>query len=97
MLELGADSSKAHTEIGELLGNIDVELVLFFGPSAKHFEAGLKNAYFSKTYFISDTYEEELAKKVGTMLNPSDVIVMKASRGMKLERVLHAWDPEIKA
>lgn len=97
MLELGEQAPAAHSEIAELLGNIDVDLVLFFGPSAKHFEAGLKNAYFSKTYFISDTYDEELAKKVGSMLNPSDVVVMKASRGMKLERVLHAWDPSIKA
>ena len=97
MLELGDEASKAHTEIGELLGNIDVDLVLFFGPSAKDFEAGLKNAYFSKSIFISDTYEEELAKKVGDMINPTDVVVMKASRGMKLERVLHAWDPSIKA
>jgi UDP-N-acetylmuramyl pentapeptide synthase len=46
---------------------------------------------------VSDTYEEALALKVQSMLNPSDIVVMKASRGMKLERVLQLWDKSFKA
>ena len=44
-----------------------------------------------KTQIISDTYKEELAKKVEAMINPSDIVVLKASRGMQLERVLRSW------
>lgn len=93
MLELGADAPQYHRELAELISNTDIEVVWFYGPSKAAFEDGLKAAGFSKTYFVSDSYDESLAKKVRNMLNPSDIVVMKGSRGMKLERVLQLWLP----
>ena len=93
MLELGADSPRYHEELGELVGQSDIAVVWFFGDDNAAFERGLKRSGFSKTYFISNGYEESLAMKVRSMLNPKDIVVMKGSRGMRLERVLLAWDP----
>ena len=61
--------------------------------SRLQFEAGLKLSGFSKTYFISSTYEEELALKIASVLEQQDIVVVKGSRGMKLERVIQAWKP----
>lgn len=97
MLELGPETKKAHVELGELVANTDAEIVCFIGPSAKDFEAGLKNSGFSKKYVISDTYEDSLALKIQSMLQPSDIVAMKASRGMRLERMLKAWKPDFDA
>jgi UDP-N-acetylmuramoyl-tripeptide--D-alanyl-D-alanine ligase len=93
MLELGDQAAMYHRELGELIGQSDVELVWFYGPDSGAFQAGLEKSGFSKTAIISDSYEESLAKKVRSMLNPIDVVVMKGSRGMRLERVMQTWDP----
>lgn len=94
MLELGAIADSAHQELGEMVANTDIELVWFVGEHAPAFEAGLKLGGFRKTYFISNSYEEELALKIGSMIQPQDVVVIKGSRGMKLERVVQAWQPK---
>ncbi len=93
MLELGEDSARYHQEIAEMIGQTDIQAVWFYGDDAAAFEAGLKLSGFKKTYFISNTYEDSLALKVRSMLNPNDIVVMKGSRGMRLERVMQAWDP----
>ncbi len=93
MMELGHESAQAHREIGELVARSGVDVVWFMGPHRADFEAGIKAEGFSKTLFISDGYEESLARKVGSMLNPSDIAVVKGSRAMKMERVLQHWHP----
>jgi UDP-N-acetylmuramoyl-tripeptide--D-alanyl-D-alanine ligase len=93
MLELGSDAGKFHYELGELIGNTDTEVIWFYGPSFADFERGVKASGSSKTLFISKSYDEELAKKVRNVLNPKDVVVVKGSRGMKLEKVIQLWSP----
>lgn len=95
MLELGADSAHLHKELGEMVGSSDFDLVWFMGAHKADFEAGLKASSFSKTHFVSDTYEQTLAIKIASMLNPQDMVVVKGSRGMKLERVLEAWGAKL--
>ncbi len=95
MLELGADAGKYHHALGELVGNVDFEVVWFLGSSQAEFAAGLRSTGFSKTSMFSYAYEESIALKVGTMLHPSDVVVIKGSRGMHLEKVLQAWDSSL--
>lgn len=93
MGELGHESARAHHELGALVARSGVDLVWFMGPHRADFEAGLKADGFSKTYFVSDTYEESVARQVGSMLNPTDIAVVKGSRAMKMERVLQQWSP----
>ena len=93
MFELGDKADEAHQALGEMVGNTDYDVVWFIGDHAPQFEAGLKLSGFSKTYFISSTYEEELALKIASVLEQQDIVVVKGSRGMKLERVIQAWKP----
>lgn len=93
MLELGEQSKESHRFLGETLGNTDVEIIWFIGAHAKDFEDGIKSSMFQKTYYLSNTYEQDLAMKIGSMLNNKDVVVLKGSRGMKLEQVLNDWSP----
>lgn len=93
MGELGATAAENHHRLGEMVGNTDIEVVWFLGASKDSFEAGLKAAGFDKTFFISDTYEETLALKIGSVIEPGDIVIVKGSRFMKLERVVQAWNP----
>lgn len=93
MLELGKTADQFHSELGEIVGQTDFDLIWFMGPSAASFERGIKNSGYTKKIIVSSTYEESLANKVRSMLNPQDIVVMKGSRGMQLERVMQVWDP----
>ncbi len=91
MKELGHEAARSHRELGELIARSSVDIVWFMGPHKADFEAGLRAEKFSKTYFISDTYEQSVALKVSSMLNPNDIAVIKGSRAMGMEKVLEAW------
>jgi len=93
MYELGDFSAEKHRQLGEMIGNTDLEVVWFIGPSAGDFEAGLRSSGFGKTYFISEAYEESLAFKIRSMLHTDDMVVVKGSRAMKLERVVEVLEP----
>jgi UDP-N-acetylmuramoyl-tripeptide--D-alanyl-D-alanine ligase len=93
MLELGANSKKYHEEAGQLMAHIEPQGVLLIGDYALDVEGGLKNAGFKKTITISTAYEEKLARSFGAVLQTGDVVLVKGSRGMKLERVVEQWAP----
>lgn len=93
MLELGAEAEKAHEQIGELAAELAPDAVWFIGPHGAQFAAGLKRRGFAKKQVISDNYEESLALELGSMLSADDIAIVKGSRGMKLERVVQAWEP----
>ncbi len=93
MLELGDGAEKFHHEIGEMLGNTDVGMVWFMGPSRAAFEAGLKKNGWNKKFYSSAIFDEKIAAEIQGVLRPRDLVFMKGSRGMKLEQVVKKWVP----
>lgn len=93
MLELGDQSVDLHRELGEMVGRASLDVVWFYGADAPAFEAGLKSSGFSKTSVVSKSYEDSLASRVASMLKLHDTVLVKGSRGMKLERFVLACDP----
>lgn len=93
MLELGNHAADLHQEMGALAGRAGFEGLSFFGPHGKEFEAGLESAGFKKSLFVSSTYEQSLAPKTLPVLNDNDIVLIKGSRGMKLEKVLADLKP----
>ncbi len=94
MLELGVDAEKFHEDVGQMVGQADFESIFFYGPSHEAFRRGVEKAGFDKSLIISYSYEESLALKLQDMINPTDVVVMKGSRGSRIERVLKLWAPD---
>jgi len=94
MLELGEAASGLHREMGELMAAIQPEAVLLVGQHGPDVEKGLRASGFKKSIVISKTYEEKLATSFGGVLQTGDVVLVKGSRGMKLERVVECWGPQ---
>ena len=88
MLELGHESGALHRKLGQRVAGAGFERVWFLGSEKEAFEEGLRDGGFQKKIVVSNTYKEELARDVGSMLHSGDVVVIKGSRGMRLERVL---------
>jgi UDP-N-acetylmuramoyl-tripeptide--D-alanyl-D-alanine ligase len=84
MLELGAAEERAHQELGELAGAL-LDAVAFFGPRSRDaFEAcGLPGG--RKAHFLEI---EPLVSWLRPRLASGDAVLVKGSRGMKLERVV---------
>ncbi len=91
MFELGEAASRLHFELGQAAGLYGLDELWFMGPHWRDFEAGLRSSGFSKNAVLSEAYEQSLALKLGSVLNPEDVAIIKGSRAMKMERVLEDW------
>jgi UDP-N-acetylmuramoyl-tripeptide--D-alanyl-D-alanine ligase len=93
MRELGARTPDLHRELGRQVARAGFDAVAFIGPSKASFQEGLEAGGFSKKLFITDTYEDSLASHVLPVLDQSDIVLFKGSRGMRLEKVLEALKP----
>ncbi len=74
MAELGAEGSRYHREIGELLDPLDH--VIAVGDLARSYGTG---------EWVPDA--DEAAKRLAELLQPGDVVLVKGSRSVGLERV----------
>jgi UDP-N-acetylmuramoyl-tripeptide--D-alanyl-D-alanine ligase len=84
MLELGGQERRLHREIGAYARARGVELLLTVGPLAR--EMGEEGD--GSVYSVSDAVEA--ATLLGRLLRAGDVVLVKGSRGMELERVAQA-------
>ncbi len=89
MLELGKHTTEAHKNIGKIAReNVDVLIVV--GPRAKAIKEGaLENGMDEKNIFefLSSSETVEFIK---TFVKKGDMILVKGSQGMRMERVVEA-------
>jgi UDP-N-acetylmuramoyl-tripeptide--D-alanyl-D-alanine ligase len=93
MRELGSHAPELHKEIGVAAGRAGFDHVCFVGPTGSSFEVGIKSSGFSKTLFVTSTYEIKLASTMLPVLDRNDIVLIKGSRGMQLEKVLADLKP----
>ncbi len=87
MLELGSEEAAEHARMGVVASN-HVEVIAFFGPRMKLGHAQAVKQLGEKARHFEDI--GELTTWLNTQLQPRDYVLVKASRGMKLERVVAA-------
>ncbi|HQO45253.1 MAG TPA: UDP-N-acetylmuramoyl-tripeptide--D-alanyl-D-alanine ligase [Rectinema sp.] len=86
MLELGKESDKAHRDVGFMVAGMNPEAVFLFGEEMKAAEAVLKEADF-KGMLMYTTEMENLIDAVSNYIKEGDLVLIKGSRGMALERL----------
>lgn len=85
MLELGAAAEDAHRRIGRLAAERHVDILIAVGALAP-LAASEAEAFGVQTHRAPDA--EAAAQLVRSVVAPGDTILVKASRGMYLERVV---------
>ena len=89
MLELGADSKQMHEEVAALIQKLDIKKTLVVGNGAKAVSDFLsKNTYQGRLEFCKDI--DSAISKTKEMVEINDVVLVKASRAIGLERVANA-------
>ncbi len=85
MLELGPDEARFHREVGEEAARLGVDLVIAVGARAASYPDGadgVASALFATT--------DDAVAGVPALIEPGDVVLVKGSRGMAMERVARA-------
>ena len=88
MLELGKESGNLHKQIGAMVPEMNFDLLLAVGNDAKKYVEGAKTRGM-KNVFHFDSVEDAVAHLSQTVAE-GDVVLVKGSRGMHMERVVDA-------
>ena len=82
MLELGEKAEHEHAKIGLAVSDLEFEYLLTFGPLSQFTHEASKLAFAE--HF--DT-KEALIASLKSQITPGDIVLVKGSRGMKMEEV----------
>ena len=88
MLELGGYSQTAHTEVGKIVSDAGIDYLLTVGEMSNYIALSAKENKMKNVFHFDS--KEELADKLLDIMEKGDTVVFKASRGMKLEDVIHS-------
>jgi UDP-N-acetylmuramoyl-tripeptide--D-alanyl-D-alanine ligase len=90
MLELGQHSAELHREAGEYCGRVGVEGIVTLGEKTVELSrsaAVQRKAPPNISHFMD---VEKLSLYLNSFLQPGDAVLVKGSRGIRMERVLEA-------
>lgn len=90
MLELGQFSLQAHEEIGHLAGEVFDYLVTVGTISKMIVEGAIKGGVIDKKNIKSFDKAEDAIGFIKDLLKPGDLVLIKASRGIGLDKVVDA-------
>lgn len=89
MLELGASAEELHHQIGKIaVGRID--RLFTCGPLAREIARGAAEAGLPAEFICAATSHEDLTAQLLTILQPGDCVLVKGSRGMRMEQVTNS-------
>ncbi|MEM9933449.1 MAG: UDP-N-acetylmuramoyl-tripeptide--D-alanyl-D-alanine ligase [Bacteroidota bacterium] len=88
MFELGADSEKAHKDLGRLINDIRPYVTVGIGTQMKY----MLNEVQGRTFWFEDT--QHAAVDIKRIMSPCDAILLKGSRTMGLERLVEPLKEE---
>jgi UDP-N-acetylmuramoyl-tripeptide--D-alanyl-D-alanine ligase len=90
MLELGDHALAAHSEIGRKAAECGVDLLVTVGPLSRSTARGAVLAGLSAAAIKSFEASDEVGEALKDEINRGDVVLVKGSRGMKMEKVVEA-------
>lgn len=90
MLELGPNTDQMHEDVGEFLTHQGIDVLVACGVLGRSLAKGAKQAGLDQSRILEVPDARAAAAAVKTMVKPGDAVLIKASRGMKLELVVDA-------
>ena len=86
MFELGKYSEELHEKVGELVAQYNIEILICEGEESKNIINGAtKNGHKIETHIFKNN--DEVLEKLKNILKEGDVVLVKASNGMKFYEI----------
>jgi UDP-N-acetylmuramoyl-tripeptide--D-alanyl-D-alanine ligase len=91
MLELGAAAAEAHHVIGVTAAKLAIDLMITVGPLAKYIAEGAVFAGMARDRVLEADTTSRGAELLKDHSRPGDTVLIKGSRGMKMEKILEEF------
>ena len=93
MLELGKHTKEAHENIGKIASE-NVDILIVVGSRAESIKVGAIEVGMKEKNILEFTNSKEAGEFLKTFVKKGDVVFMKGSQGMRMERAVEAilWD-----
>ncbi|MBI4226877.1 MAG: UDP-N-acetylmuramoyl-tripeptide--D-alanyl-D-alanine ligase [Candidatus Omnitrophica bacterium] len=89
MRELGADEAQYHAELGLWLGQLPIDGLLTLGPLARHLQTAASESGLRRGWHCDSL--DDMSARLTELVQPGDVVLLKGSRAMRMERVLQCF------
>lgn len=86
MLELGPTAAALHYETGVYAGKIGIDYLFAFGTHAKEYILGFESISEKRGEYFSS--KPALSAYLKQIIKPGDLVLVKGSRGMKMEDII---------
>ena len=91
MLELGDTAAGAHREVGRTVAHLGVDVLITMGSLAIYINEGALEAGMPKDRVIAAGSHAEAAALLKEWSKNGDAVLIKGSRGMKMEKILEEF------
>ena len=91
MLELGETAAEAHRDTGRTASSLGIDLLICVGPLARHIAEGAVAAGMARNRVFEADTTSRGAALLREHSRPGDTVLVKGSRGMKMEKVLEGF------
>jgi UDP-N-acetylmuramoyl-tripeptide--D-alanyl-D-alanine ligase len=88
MLELGSETQRMHRDVGRFLAGQNVSRLIVAGPLGREIAEGARQGGMASTRIAETLNAAAAAELLKKVVQQGDVVLVKASRGMKMEQVV---------
>ncbi|MDP1709296.1 MAG: cyanophycin synthetase, partial [Candidatus Komeilibacteria bacterium] len=88
MLELGSLTESEHQKIGKLVAKLEFNVLITVGEKSRDIARAAKKFGLSEDYIFEFEHPEQAGRFIQDRLEQGDIILVKGSRGMHLEKVV---------
>ena len=96
MLELGEKEGEFHAAAGRMAARSGWDLLVTVGPLARRMAEGATAAGMDGAQILSFADSIEAAEGIVPLLREGDLVLVKGSRGVRMERIVEALKERIK-
>ncbi|RUL53657.1 MULTISPECIES: UDP-N-acetylmuramoyl-tripeptide--D-alanyl-D-alanine ligase [Lysinibacillus] len=91
MLELGENERQFHEDISEVIDKEEIAKVCLFGPRMKWLFEKLQHQFSQEDVIYTENDYDEIVQYINKYASTDSLILLKGSRGMKLETILKSF------
>jgi len=88
MLELGTETEQTHKQIGKLVANLGVDYLVTVGERGKIMASAAQEASMDQDKIFKFDKSEEAGKFLQEKIKPEDIILIKGSQGVRMEKIV---------
>jgi len=88
MLELGSETENAHREIGHKVAELGIDFLITVGEASKNTASAAREGGVDDNQIVSFANSEQAGKFLQEKLHEGDVVLIKGSQGLRMEKVV---------